>query len=70
MPQPLNSGVFPDVQRSVRDRLASFTDFGGIALIMQYEGSIEEKLDSALAAMQEGMRMGAGTGGQFVMETV
>jgi hypothetical protein len=35
--------VFPDVQSSVRDRLASFSEFGGLAMILQYEGSIETK---------------------------
>lgn len=57
--QPLNSGVFPDVQAAVRDRLASFSDFGGLALILQYEGSIDSKIDEALAVMTEGYRMGA-----------
>ncbi|HOR69063.1 MAG TPA: hypothetical protein PLY53_15745 [Planctomycetota bacterium] len=57
--QPLNSGVFPDVQRAVRDRLASFSDFGGIALIMQYEGSIDSRIEEALAVMKEGCRPGA-----------
>lgn len=53
-----NSGVFPDIQRSVRDRLASFSDFGGLALIMQYEGDIDSRIATALATMTEGMRQG------------
>jgi len=57
--QPLNSGVFPDVQTAVRDRLASFSDFGGLAMILQYEGSIDTKLDTALAVMSDGFRPGA-----------
>jgi hypothetical protein len=57
--QPLNSGVFPDVQASVRDRLASFSEFGGLAMILQYEGSIDTKIDEALAVMTDGFRVGA-----------
>lgn len=57
--QPLNSGVFPDVQTAVRDRLASFSDFGGLAMILQYEGSIDTRLDTALAVMADGFRPGA-----------
>lgn len=57
--QPLNSGVFPDVQTAVRDRLASFSDFGGLAMILQYEGSIETKLEEALAVQTDGFRPGA-----------
>jgi hypothetical protein len=57
--QPLNSGVFPDVQTAVRDRLASFSDFGGLAMILQYEGSIDTRLDEALAILSEGFRPGA-----------
>jgi hypothetical protein len=56
--QPLNSGVFPDVQTSVRDRLAGFSDFGGLAMILQYEGSIDTRIDNALAVMSEGFRPG------------
>lgn len=57
--QPLNSGVFPDVQTAVRDRLASFSEFGGLAMILQYEGSIDTRLDTALAVMADGFRPGA-----------
>ena len=57
--QPFNSGVFPDIQAAVRDRLASFSDFGGLAMILQYEGSIDSKLDEALAVMSDGCRVGA-----------
>lgn len=57
--QPLNSGVFPDIQKAVRDRLASFSDFGGLAMILQYEGSLDTRIDSALAAMSDGCRPGA-----------
>ena len=56
--QPLNSGVFPDVQSAVRNRLASFGEFGGIAMILQYEGSIDDKISSALAVMTDGCRAG------------
>lgn len=56
--QPLNSGTFPDVQTAVRDRLASFSEFGGIAMILQYEGSIDTKIDNALATMTDGCRAG------------
>jgi len=57
--QPLSSGVIPDVQAAVRDRLASFSEFGGLAMILQYEGSIDTRLDEALAVMREGFRPGA-----------
>jgi len=57
--QPLNSGVFPDIQKAVRDRLASFSDFGGLAMILQYEGSIDSKLDEALSVQTDGFRPGA-----------
>lgn len=57
--QPLNSGVFPDIQKAVRDRLASFSDFGGLAMILQYEGSIDSKLEEALSMQAEGCRVGA-----------
>lgn len=57
--QPLNSGVFPDIQKAVRDRLASFSDFGGLAMILQYEGSIDTRIDEALAVMTDGSRIGA-----------
>lgn len=56
--QPLNSGVFPDVQASVRDRLASFSDFGGLAMILQYEGSLDTRISEALAVMTEHCRPG------------
>jgi len=56
---PRASGVFPDVQRSVRDRLAGFSDFGGLALVMQYEGSIQSRIDTALATTSEHFRPGA-----------
>ena len=57
--QPLNIGVFPDIQAAVRDRLASFSDFGGLAMILQYEGSIDTRLETALAVMADGVRPGA-----------
>ncbi len=56
--QPLNSGAFPDIQKAVRDRLAAFSEFGGIAMILQYEGSIETRIETALATMTEGYRTG------------
>lgn len=56
--QPINSGAFPDVQTAVRDRLACFSDFGGIAMILQYEGSLDTKIDTALAVMTDGCRPG------------
>jgi len=55
----LNSGVFPDIQKAVRDRLASFSDFGGLAMILQYEGSIDSKLDEALSVQTDGFQTGA-----------
>ncbi len=54
--QPLNSGVFPDIQGAVRDRLASFSEFGGLAMILQYEGTVDTRMDEALATMTEGCR--------------
>lgn len=56
--QPLNSGVFPDVQKAVRDRLASFSDFGGLAMLLQYEGSVDTRMEEALAVLADGMRSG------------
>lgn len=53
-----STGVIPDVQKQVRDRLASFADFNGVALIMQYEGSIESRISEALSVMTEGCRPG------------
>lgn len=57
--QPLNSGVFPDIQKAVRDRLASFSAFGGLAMILQYEGSLDTRLDEALSVQTDGCRVGA-----------
>lgn len=57
--QPLTSGVTPDIQAAIRDRLASFSDFGGLAMILQYEGSLDTRLDEALATMRPGYRPGA-----------
>jgi len=54
-----STGIFPDVQKQVRDRLASFPEFAGIALIMQYEGSVESRIEEALATMSEDCRPGA-----------
>lgn len=55
---PLNSGVFPDLQRAVRDRLAAFDAFAGLEMILQYEGDIDSRIDTALATLADGMRQG------------
>ncbi len=49
--QPVNSGVFPDVQTAVRDRLASFSHFGGIRMVLQQDGDIDSKIETALAEL-------------------
>lgn len=49
--QPTNSGVFPDVQTRVRDRLASFSQFGGINMVLQQDGDIDSKIETALATL-------------------
>jgi len=49
--QTLNSGVFPDVQTNVRNRLASFSQFGGIRMVLQQEGNVDSKIDTALATL-------------------
>lgn len=58
--QPINSGVFPDVQTAVRDRLVSFSEFGGINMVLQQDGEIESKIETALATLgSETTRPGA-----------
>lgn len=54
----LNTIEMPDVQAAVCARLASFAEFGGAAIIPQYEGSIDTRIESALATMTEGMLAG------------
>ena len=49
--QPINSGVFPDVQTKVRDRIASFSHFGGINMVLQQTGSVDSRIEEALAAL-------------------
>lgn len=55
MSQPIE---MPDVQSAVCARLASFGEFGGLAIIPQYEGSIETRIDEALATMADGRLQG------------
>jgi hypothetical protein len=54
----LNSGVFPDIQRAVRDRLAAFDAFAGLSMVLQYEGEIDSRIAAALATLTPGMRQG------------
>jgi hypothetical protein len=54
----LATGVFPDIQSAVRDRLAAFDVFSGLAMIRQYEGDIDSRIDTALATLTAGMRQG------------
>jgi len=49
--QTLNSGVFPDVQTNVRNRLASFSQFGGLRMVLQQDGNVDSKIETALATM-------------------
>jgi hypothetical protein len=55
---PRHSNVFPDVQRLIRDRLRSFSEFGQLAIIMQYEGDIDTHIDTALSTLRQGYRIG------------
>jgi hypothetical protein len=48
----------PDVQAAVAARLASFPEFGGVSIILLNEGSVETRVDSALATMQSGRLAG------------
>ncbi len=48
----------PDVQSAVCARLASFGEFGGVSILAQYEGSIDTRIDEALATMAEGRLQG------------
>ena len=48
----------PDIQAAVCARLASFPEFGGVAVIPLHEGSVETRVESALATSRPGSLAG------------
>ena len=58
-PLDRHAGEFPDIQKAVRDRLGAFPEFAGMALIMQYEGEVTSRIETALATLTEHARPGA-----------
>lgn len=48
----------PNLQRHIAERLTAFSEFGGIAIITQYEGSINTRIEEALATITPGYQPG------------
>ena len=55
----MTTDLLPDIQQAIYQRLAAFPEFGGLAMILQQEGSIESRIDTALATISDGHQAGA-----------